>query len=357
MWPYLLMFLIPARKAMVSSRPLAATPNGDRWPGAWRWAFVGLVLMIGLRHEVGCDWQTYMENIERARYWTFQDALQSSEAGYALLNWIGVQTGWELYLVDFVCALFFSYGLIEFCRAQPRPWLALTVAVPYLIIVGGMGYTRQGVAIGLAMLGLVALSRGRVLRFVLLIAFAATFHKTAVVLVPLAILANSKHRLWTVLWVGISAVMLYVLMLQEHVETLTSGYLETQYASQGALVRVLMNAFPALLFLLFNKRFEMPKSDRSFWIWMSLGALVFVWLLAVSPSSTAVDRVALYWIPLQLYVLSRLPDALGKRDGNPPLVKAVVGYSAAVLIVWLMFSPYSRCWIPYQFYPLVWLLG
>lgn len=356
MLPYLLLFMIPAWMAMTRLRPVTLQLNEDHWPGVWWWIFAGLVLMIGLRYEVGCDWQSYMGHIEIARYLTLQEVLLSSEPGYVLLNWLGVQTGWELYLTDFICAVFFSYGLIVFCRAQPRPWLALTVAVPYLIIVGGMGYTRQGVAIGLAMLGLVALSKGKVLRFVLLIAFAATFHKTAVILVSLAILANSKRRLLTVLWVGIAAWVLFILMLQEHLETLSQGYLETQYASQGALVRVLMNAFPALLFLLCNNKFEMPKTDRNFWIWMSLGALVFVGLLAVVSSSTAVDRVALYWIPLQLYVLSRLPNALGQRGGkNVFLVSAVVGYSLVVLMVWLVFSPYSHCWVPYQFYPWVWL--
>ena len=43
---------------------------------------------------------------------------------------------------------------------------------------------------------------------------------------------------------------------------------------------------------------------------------MFVVLLVVSPSSTAVDGVALYWIPLQLFVMSRLPNALGLREGK-----------------------------------------
>ncbi len=43
-------------------------------------------------------------------------------------------------------------GLVQFCRKQPLPWLALAVAAPFIIIVVGMGYTRQSVALGFILL-------------------------------------------------------------------------------------------------------------------------------------------------------------------------------------------------------------
>ena len=47
----------------------------------------------------------------------------------------------------------FTYGLFRICRQQPNPWLALVVATPFLIIVVGMGYTRQAAAMGFLMIG------------------------------------------------------------------------------------------------------------------------------------------------------------------------------------------------------------
>jgi hypothetical protein len=283
-----------------------------------------------------------------------QEALSEGDPAYSLLNWLAAETGLGVYFVNTVCAVLFAWGLVAFCRAQPRPWLALVVAVPYLVTVVAMGYTRQGTAIGLAMLGLVALSDRKTLRFVVFVVLAAAFHKSAVILMPLAILAGTKRRIWTAFWVGLSSLLFYVLLLQESVEALKINYLEAEYQSQGAAIRVAMNAVPAVLFLWFRRRFVMPQADRTFWTWMSVVALVFVVLLAVSPSSTAVDRVALYWIPLQLFVLSRLPDAIGKPNGlNSLLVIGVVAYSAAVLFVWLFFADHAFAWLPYQFYPLV----
>lgn len=359
MWPYWFLFLVPAWLAMTRLRPVSSvgSPAG-RWPGWWRAAFVLMVLMIGLRHEVGGDWTSYLEHIIMVSDETFLGALGLGDPAYSLLNWLAAKSGLGPYFVNTVCAAIFSWGLVVFCRAQPRPWLVLVVAMPYLVTVVAMGYTRQGTAIGLAMLGLVALSERKLLRFALFVVLAGLFHKSAIMLMPLAVLAGTRSRVWTLLWVGVSSAVFYTLLLQESVDELTAGYITAQYQSQGAAIRVTMNVVPAVLFLWFRRRFVMPQADRIFWTWMSLGALGFVGWLAVSSSSTAVDRVALYWIPLQLFVFSRLPNALGKPDGrNSTLVRLVVAYSAAVLFVWLVFAQTAFAWLPYQFYPWVVLFG
>lgn len=355
MWPYWFLFVVPAWLAMTRLRPASSvgSPAG-RWPDWWRVVFVLLVLMIGLRHEVGGDWLTYVEQITTASRATLLGALGLGDPAYGLLNWVAAKTGLGSYFVNMVCAAIFSWGLVVFCRAQPRPWLALVVAMPYLVTVVAMGYTRQGTAIGLAMVGLVALSERKLLRFAVFVVLAALFHKSAIMLMPLAALAGSKRRGWTLLWVAVASAVFYVLLLEDSVKALNAGYITAQYQSQGAAIRVAMNAVPAVLFLWLRRRFVMPHSDRMFWTWMAVGALGFAGWLWYSRSSTAVDRVALYWIPLQLFVFSRLPDALGKPNGrNEAWVRWVVLYSAAVLFVWLVFAKTAFAWLPYQFYPWV----
>lgn len=358
MWPYWLLFLVPAFQAVAKLKRVSSPPlPGVRWPDPWRVMFVLLALMIGLRHEVGGDWVVYLPNIEATTNLTLKEALATrGDLADSFLNWVAAQSGLGVYLVDSVFAVLFAWGLLTFCRNQPRPWLALTVSVPYLITVVAMGYSRQGVAIGLAMLGLVALENKSVLKFVLWVALAAMFHKSAVILVPLAALVGTRRRLLTLFWVGMAAALLFGLLLLEYIDALVVNYIDAEYESSGAAIRVAMNALPALIFLLRRKRFQLAPAQRTFWTWMAWGALAFVVLLYVSPSSTAVDRVALYWIPLQLFVWSRVPDAMGRPGGaNTFWVYAVVGYSAAVHFVWLFFATYAYLWLPYQFYPWVWL--
>ena len=359
MWPYWLLFLVPAYWAVTRLKPMPKMlqyAKPDHFPAVWRGIFILLVLMIGLRHEVGGDWIQYIEHVEGMADASIATAIAEKDPAYSFLNWLAAKSGTGVYLVNLVCAVFASLGILVFCRSQPRPWLALVVAVPYLITVVVMGYSRQGVAVGLAMLGMVALGQGRVFHFVIWVALAATFHKSAVILIPLAVLSGSRRRLYTLLWVALTGIVLFVLLLQESTDSLVSGYIESQYQSSGAAIRVAMNAVPAASFLIFRNRFQLSKNERTFWTSMSWTALLFLVFLKVSPSSTAVDRVALYWIPLQLFVLSRLPNALGKVDGkNPILVYAIVCYSAAVHFVWLFFADTAFAWLPYQFSPWVWL--
>lgn len=358
MWMYWLLFVLVGWSALNHMRPVQASmlESGRRRATLGQGWFWLLLIVVGFRHEVGGDWVNYLAHIDAAAYQNFNEVALGSDPAYNILNWFAAHYFGGVYLVNLICGGLFAWGLLAFCRSLPRPWLALLVAVPYLITVVAMGYSRQGVAIGLAMLGLVALLNGRVAAFISWIAFAALFHKSAVILAPLAVFAGGRHRFVALLGILLSTALLFVLLLQESAEALVKNYVEAEMESSGAAIRIAMNALPAAVFLIWRKRFAMTDRQRGFWTWISLGALGFVGLLVVSPSSTAVDRLALYWIPLQLVVWSHFPDVIGRPgQANSLWVVAVVAYSAAVLFVWLFFATFSSAWLPYQFYPWVWL--
>ncbi len=319
---------------------------------AWPIFYVFIAFLIGMRHEVGADWGPYLLHVEYLQGEELQPDILRSDPAYAMLNWIGANVGGGVYIVNLVCAGIFCWGLITFCRAQARPWLALLVAVPYLITVVAMGYTRQGVAIGLTMLAISRLMRGSLPSFIFWITMAALFHKSAVIILPLAVFAGTKHRVLTIGGITISAALLFTLLVREYLDGMMENYVEAEYASSGGAIRIAMNALPATIFLIFNKRFNLDSQTRVFWLWMAWSALLFIPLFVISPSSTAVDRLALYWIPLQLFIWPRLPDAFGVNgQRNPVWVVGVSLYSASVMIVWLFFADHAHAWLPYRFYP------
>lgn len=349
MLTYWLLFMVPAWAALLApARPRAPA---RRLEVSWLFAGLILVLLIGLRHQVGGDWATYERQYLELVNVPFQDAFKKGDPGYYMLVWLSGQIDGGIYLVNFVSAIIFTVGLVVFCRQQPRPWLALAVAVPYTVIVLGMGYTRQGVALGLALIGMVSLARHSTVRFVVYVTLAATFHKSAILLIPLAMLATPHNRIWTVLWTGVSAILLYWTLLADSVDSLMTSYVTAEYQSEGAAVRIAMNAVPAVLILLLRNRLQQTIAERNLWTMMSIAALATVGILMVSPSSTAVDRVALYLLPLQIYLFARLPDLLGKTGALRSWVFLVVVYYAIVQLVWLNFAHHSGYWVPYQFYP------
>lgn len=341
---YWMMFAVPAL-ALLS--PYRAAPELAR--GLWVAVAAIFAVLIGLRYEVGGDWLPYLEHYEHAIGISFGDALRTSDPGYAVLNWFSARVSGDVYLVNLACGALLMAGVIAFARRQPLPWLALLVAVPYMIIVVGMGYTRQSAAMGLVLLALVALADGRLLRFVVLIACGALFHKSALLLFPLAALASTRHQVWTWTWVTLTGVAMASLILIEYREAFWREYVETGMVSEGGGVRVAMNVLPSLLFLLFHKRLALNEHERRLWSWIALFSLACVPLVGFA--STAVDRVALYFMPIQMLVFSRLHRLVNTRLCRTQIALGVIAGYALVQWVWLTFAIHAPYWIPYRFAP------
>ena len=111
-----------------------------------------------------------------------------------------------------------------------------------------------------------------------------------------------------------------------------------------------MNAVPSILFLLIRKWLPISQFEKNFWTLMSLGGIATIFALEISTSSTAVDRVALYWIPIQLYTFSWVPVAFKKYAPVSIWILLVVAYSASVQFIWLNYADTAFAWLPYQFY-------
>ncbi len=352
MLPYWILFTVFAAGALQYGRKAVAGTQTAPLLGI---ASLIIVVMVGFRYEVGADWSTYIEIYDTAREIDWDEIHTYGDPGYLLLNRIAQSLRVEVWIVNLACAIIFTFGLVKFARQQPNPWLAILVGVPYLVIVVAMGYSRQAVAIGLIMAALAAFERHKIIPFLIYIVVATTFHKTAIIILPLVALTAVRHRVIIAVIVAVMGYALYNRFLEGGMDKLLTNYIEAEYSSQGAAIRVAMNLVPAAIFLLFQKRFLLTEQQRKLWRNFSLAAFAMLALLFLLPSSTAVDRIALYIIPLQLVVLSRLPDAFPSAQGhrNVQLVIGVILYSAAIQFVWLTFANHAEYWVPFHFYPLI----
>jgi hypothetical protein len=341
MWPYWMVYLTLAFPAMMASRPVKQSRH-------LKWLSVGilLVLFIGFRHQVGGDWGSYLLHFRMADYYSLAETTFRSDPGYALLNWWASGQGFEIYTVNLICGVIFTVGLIAFARRQPYPWLALAVAFPYLIIVLGMGYTRQGVALGFIFLSLNALEFQQFKRYLIYIALATVFHRTALIMIPLGFFMFGKGWAFRAIAVVVAAYVLFDALVAESTDDLWQNYVDASMVSQGAQIRVLMNLVPSLILLAYWKTWRKVFPNYWFWFWIAAGSVVAVALVGVA--STAVDRIALYFIPIQVVVFARLPFLL-KNKISPATVTAgiVLGY-ALVLYVWLNYAAHAHYWLPYQ---------
>jgi hypothetical protein len=346
LFPYWILVAYFAGGALLSDD---ARRSGPRLSNFLYIGVILIALMVGLRYQVGADWPTYKILFAYAGYADLGRMLTIGDPGYQLLSWTVRRMGFEIWLVNLVCGTIFAWGLLRFAKVQPNVWLAILVAVPYLVTVVAMGYTRQATAIGILMAGLAAVHQGAsTLRFAVYVLVAALFHKTAVVVLPLVVFSSERNRLLNILAGALVIYMFYTSFLADSVDKFVENYIEAEYSSQGAAVRVAMNLVPAAAFFIYQRRLGFGTVERRIWFFHSCTAFLLLALLLVLPSSTAVDRLALYVMPLQIAVLSRFPLIFGRRMGT----FLVVLYSLAIEFVWLNFATHARYWIPYQVYPL-----
>jgi hypothetical protein len=344
MLPYWLLFGACAIGALIAQ---SQVDQSRPHPMLWVMGLV-IALMVGLRYEIGADWDAYLRIFEASGYSSFEQALGRSDPAFQVINWWAAHSNWRIWVVNLICAGLFSWGLIRFCLVQPYPWIALTVAVPYVVIVVAMGYTRQGAALGIILAGLANyLRRESILKFAAYIAFAATFHATAVVVFILVAWTSRRNRLVNLIGAVAVTILFYNLFLGASVERFYGIYIKTGYSSQGALIRVMMDVTAAVMFAIAGRKLAFSEVEHKIWRNFAIASFVALAALLISPSSTAIDRLAIYLLPIQIAVFGRLP-ILASRNEMGRLGPIIL--FGAVQFVWLNFAQFAQLWLPYQMF-------
>jgi len=348
MTTYWLMFIVPVLAGLSPWKAKGALPRVQ-------WFLYGLFLLviIGLRHEVGGDWSNYIENFTYLQKTIFTDLITvqtlSTDVGYVILYWFSLQYLNGIYATNLMCAAIFVAGLLRLCKNMPIPWLALSIAIPYLVVVVSMGYTRQAVSIGFIMWGLIDLMNGKAARFYVMIMLGTLFHKTALFMLPVGFLygnsiRNFKDLLLFTMFFGIA----FVAFLADRFASMLQYYVtDTQgMESSGAFIRVMMNVVSALVFLYFRKTWAQRYGDAGLWVIFSVFSLFMLPLTTVI--STTVDRMALYFLPMQIVIMSRVPLLIKTVYNRTLFILIVLLFYIGALFVWLNFGQHSRAWLPYQ---------
>ena len=302
-----------------------------------------------LRFETGGDWVAYEWKYTQISYGSLAFALDYTDPLFGLLNWISHKLGTGIYLVNgIVCAIIVA-GVLRVSRLTRDPWLAIMISVPYILIVIGMGFVRQAAAIGLILLALQTLERERKLRSVFYLALAAGFHSTSIVVFPLFLAAVSRRFLtYAAIVIGLSGYTYYSLF-EPKLDAFQTGYLEAGYESSGAFVRLMMSFVPAVVLLARWRNFRLPGPSRPVWFLFALGAIGLFGAYFISPSSTAVDRVGLYFSVVQIAVFGELLNLVNFKQRDTLYLRvSAIALAITIQVVWLFFAVHAGDWVPYN---------
>ena len=342
MTPYWLFFLIPAIGTLLNQRA-----NNEVKLLGFSVFYIIAVLMIGLRYNVGGDWYAYLWYIGAIEKLSLFNALKLNDPGYMAINWISAQSGFGIVGVNLICGAVMAYGVIRFCKTQPLPWLGLLITTPYLLIVVGMGYSRQAIAIGIIFWALSVWKKNNFRNYCMLVILATLFHKSAIVMLVFGVLIDTKNNF--IKWVGAISIFTVAgfifIFAYLGTNSFRAYFLQPSIESSGGLIRVTMNVIPTLILFAFRNKFAQFHDYR---LWKYIGIISLLFMATVSSLSTASDRFSLYLAPIQVAVFSRLPMLVADKLMRTALIIFIVLFYSMVLFVWLNFGHHAKYWLPYS---------
>ncbi len=339
MFPYLTITLLAA---------LGALGPSQLRKGPWWAMFLLLVLFVGLRHHVGMDWNNYLIKAAIIGMGDLSDAMNHAEPLYAAAMWLSTKAGFGVYGVNVFGTLIFMAGLYRFARTTPNPWLALTVAMPVLVIVVAMSANRQAVAIGVLLWLTASWYEYNVVKRALLIIIATLFHYSAsFFLIFLVTDSNLSPRNKAIGSLFGAAFLIILVQATDMISQYDAMYLRGQSEltfSPGAKLHVLVNGIPAALALLsgrLHRDFLLPGALMKQMAWLALALVPLSFLF-----SAASGRMTLYLFPVSIAFFSCLPSI--SRPQNQQLLTAVTAFLFVSLAwFWLTFANSSAAHRPY----------
>ena len=314
----------------------------------WIGLFLITVVFVGLRHHVGMDWNNYLRMIYAvSNAPTFFDIFRYAEPLYAMLLWIGVQSGWGIYATNLIAAFLTMGGIFAFAKRTHEPWLALMAALPLLITVISMTANRQATAVGVLMLFLAHWHKLSVPVRVLAVFVCAGFHASALVFLAFIVvdlrLPNALKVAGMVLFAAMSVYVLQSSGFAAYYDQAYGSGQSEDVQSSGAIFHVGMTAFPALFYLVFGK-FKPTVFPQSLLRNMSIAAVLT--LLIIPFASAAAGRISFYWFPVAMWVIAAIPSAVDPKLRR--IVRFLIsGVMMLIMFGWLMFANSAVGHIPY----------
>ena len=266
--------------------------------------------------------------------------------GHVAVNKIISNLGLSYTYVQIIYAIILVLSLKYFIDGyQLDKFLAYCIFFPIGILLMGMGFVRQGVALSFLLISLVFLKNKKSFFAYFFIIIGCFFHKSLVIFIPLYLLIIKDFRILIII---LSLFFLYVFFT--HFFIMYSIYLGSERGTEydpakGAYLRIAQTLLPAIFCIFFYKYLNYTDELKKIILFFSY--IVFVMIFFSLYAMTFIDRVVFYFIFLQLIIVSQIPYLF---SGNLIiLVKSFIVFLYLIILnVFLIFATHAKFWNPYK---------
>lgn len=309
-----------------------------------------ILLMNGLRHEIGVDWRLYLLRLNETRGESFQSIVRlNKDLFYYFLNWLGSNFFGGIYLVNFICSIIIIFCVRKYLYSIKYKWLGLLVLYPYYLVIVSNNYTRQAVSIAIFMFGISLLKKSMFIRFSAFNLLSTSFHFSSVINFIYPTIISLKRNKGIFIITVIFASLFGFYFYQTRLSSLVEMYLlETIFESKGTLFRLIFLLIPSGIFLFHSKAFS-ESTEKKVYQLISVGVIFLLIGYFTGVPTTFLDRIALYFIPINVLVFSNISVVMS-RIKQKYFVACLLNISLAFIYLsgWLIFSKYNSSFVPYK---------
>lgn len=299
------------------------------------WLVFGMLFGVSAcRIAVGNDYWVYRQYI----LFIAQDRHVATEFGF---NWLVrimqfITQNDECYLIvlgifSFATVYFFVKALYE-----QSDWFAGSL---FILLTGGyyflsLNSVRYYFALALAMCAMRQVLKGDYLKFILMVAVGACFHKSILVILLLYPLAKIKWKKWVfILGLAICASMIFLKDLYREIIFLFYPYYENSVFDTGdvSVVNILKSVAVIIFALIYYKHSIKDNDSNRFYLNLQIGSLMLYCFGSFIPE---ISRIGYY---MNVSMVFLIPGVLTKIEDKRQKVFFTVAIAAAFVFFFAVF--------------------
>ena len=308
-----------------------------------------MYLFISFAYKTGGDSFVYMEK--------FSQDFSDIGMGY-FLNQIFIF--FEFFHLDYLTFRFFvtfifMVGILNFIKDFKHIHFYIVLMFPIVFLVYSMGFLKQGLALTVFLNFLT--TKGK-FRYFLLIT-APLIHNSAVILFLLYICVffYTKKLIINklgILFLSIALIFLLIFFFNyyQNFFIFYKNYINNSLNSSGSVLRSTILLLFAIIFLSIKNLFLMNsrnmQSDEIFVFFNILSWIVIILYPLCFFFSTPIDRIFIYFSPLQFYTIFMLLEVIKNEKIKFFIMHSLILFYFIYLNMWVLFSSNFRFWENYQ---------
>lgn len=312
-------------------------------------SFIPLLIVSGLRYQVGTDYQSYINIFNQILN---TGSTTRTEVGYIILNKL-VQIFSENPQSIIIITSLISYSLVykTVYDLSPSVAFSLYTFITAALLFPSYNLIRQFIAVAISLYAFRFIYRDnkKIVMYILFIILAASFHKTALIMIPIGIASLIRFRLKHYIMMVLVLVVMFIFrddVLEFIVSIVYPGYIGSRY-----LARVIINQLQiahsilSVIFIIVYRKtlFKSGKSSIvliNFTVFRAMMAILMAWVPMLWRMLIYLDIIAIVTIPI---IIGCEGNYKTRR-----LYYAMFIVLSSIYVVYSIWFRYSHNVIPYQ---------